>query len=104
MSKTAEEILRDLIEKHLEFKSGLETTSIQYYAEYGKVSGSMYLNVRRLCEEYASQQLAEKDKEIERYAIEFAEWFIKNTGKYTDDILALRQGKYIELYKQSLNK
>lgn len=65
-NKTAEEILRDLIEKHLEFKSGLETTSIQYYAEYGKVSGSMYLNVKRLCEEYASQQLAEKDKEIER--------------------------------------
>ena len=58
MSKTAEEILRDLIDKHLEFKSGLETTSIQYYAEYGKVSGSMYLNVKRLCEEYASQQLA----------------------------------------------
>ena len=53
-------------DKHLEFKSGLETTSIQYYAEYGKVSGSMYLNVKRLCEEYASQQLAEKDKEIER--------------------------------------
>ena len=56
-----------------------------------------------ICPELASE-LAEKDKEIERFAIEFAEWFTKNTGKYTDDILALRQGKYIELYKQSLNK
>ena len=59
MSKTAEEkILKGLIEKHLEFKTGLETTSIEYYAEYGKVSGSMYLNVKRLCEEYAKLKIS----------------------------------------------
>lgn|SRR5574343_251319 len=98
MSKTAEEILRDLIDKHLEFKSGLETTSIQYYAEYGKVSGSMYLNVKRLCEEYASQQLAEKDKEIEILNARISE-----LNKKTDDLL-INIEELSNAIKQSLNK
>lgn len=88
------------------------TETISVYQRFGLNPNGVFILIDKpkarevalaICPELESE-LAEKDKEIERYAIEFAEWFIKNTGKYTDDILALRQGKYIELYNQSLNK
>jgi hypothetical protein len=48
-----EQLMRDLIDKHLNFKSGAESSSIQHYAEYGAVSGSLFLNVKAMLKEYA---------------------------------------------------
>lgn len=44
------------------------------------------------------------EREKEEFAIKFTEWFTKNTGRFTDDILALREGKYIEIYKRDNGK
>lgn len=68
------------------------------------------LDYERALEKYCShleKKLAihpDLEREKEEFAIKFTEWFTKNTGRFTDDILALREGKYIELYKNRDNE
>lgn len=60
---TAEEIKQQLIKKHLTGWTGLESASINHYAETGKISGSLSIAIHKMLDEYASQQRTEGIKE-----------------------------------------
>lgn len=51
---TKEELKAELIKKHLEGLSGLERASVEYFAETGKVSGSLFIALKAMMEEYAA--------------------------------------------------
>ena len=55
----------ELIDKYLNYFEGLEILSLKSYAETGKVSGSLYLAVNKLLDEYAESKTAQlkADKE-----------------------------------------
>lgn len=62
-TKTAEEqLIRDLIDKYMNFKTGAESTSIQHYGEYGAVSGSLFLNVKAMMREFANHRLTQQQE------------------------------------------
>lgn len=94
--------------------------------EYSKILGykiqrgsGKYKEIMSAMEEYASIKLAEKDKEIESFAIRFAEWISSQNYKNhtSNGWSVVKRGagscdvkptysteQLIELYKQSLNK
>lgn len=50
-----EEIKRELIKKHLEDWDGLKKSSIEHFAQSGKVSGSFFTALKDMLDEYAEQ-------------------------------------------------
>lgn len=46
---------KELIKKHLERWEGLQTASIEYYAETGKISGHLYKAIEKMLEEKAKE-------------------------------------------------
>jgi hypothetical protein len=54
MEKDDEELKRELIKKHLEFYSGgFFESSIQHYLKTGKPSGSLFMALKQMMEEYS---------------------------------------------------
>lgn len=50
-----EEIKRAVIKKHLEGWHGLSNASIEYFAKSGKVSGSLFLALKDMLDDYVEQ-------------------------------------------------
>lgn len=46
-----------IIKKHLEGWSGLNKASIEHYAETGKISGSLFIAMKEMLDEYAYQEI-----------------------------------------------
>jgi hypothetical protein len=63
-----EELKRDLIKKHLEFEdlNGYFSSSAKYYAESGKASGSLFIALKLMMDEYVEElkKLSIRDVEI----------------------------------------
>jgi len=55
--KTKDDFIKSIYVNELNFKN---------IAEYGRINGTLLVELRRVLDEYASQQTAEKDREIER--------------------------------------
>ena len=47
---------------------------------------------------------ANKARFTEEDMIDFAEWYIHNTGKFTDDTSANRAGEYLKIYNDKFGK
>lgn len=50
-----EEIKRELIKKHLEDWDGLKKSSIEHFAQSGKVSGSFFMALKDMLDDYDNQ-------------------------------------------------
>ena len=53
-----EELKRELIKKHLEGWHGFKQTSIKHFEEKGKASGSFFMALKEMMEDYHKEQLA----------------------------------------------
>ena len=53
-----EELKRELIKKHLEGWHGFKQASIKHFEEKGKASGSFFMALKEMMEEYHKEQLA----------------------------------------------
>lgn len=49
--------METLIKKHIESINGLRMASVQHFVETGKVSGSFFMALKAMMEEYAQQQV-----------------------------------------------
>ena len=49
--------MEELIKKHLEGWNGCKLASIQYFYETGKVSGSFFIALKEMMQEYHEQQV-----------------------------------------------
>jgi hypothetical protein len=52
-----EELKRELIKKHLEGWHGLQQASIKHFEETGKVSGSFFMALKAMMDEYAERKV-----------------------------------------------
>jgi|TARA_R110000868_G_C10373815_1_gene718672 hypothetical protein len=52
-----EGLKKDLIKKHLEGWNGLEQESIKHFEETGKASGSFFMALKAMMEEYAESKV-----------------------------------------------
>lgn len=50
-----EEIKRELVKKHLEDWNGLKKSSIEHFVKSGKASGSFWMALKNMLDEYAEQ-------------------------------------------------
>ena len=56
---------KELIKKYLERWEGLQTASIEYYAETGKISGHLYKAIEKMLEEKAKEAYSQGVKDWE---------------------------------------
>ena len=56
---------KELIKKHIERWEGLQTASIEYYAETGKISGHLYKAIEKMLEEKAKEAYSQGVKDWE---------------------------------------
>ena len=52
-----EELKRELIKKHLEGWYGLQQLSIKHFEETGRVSGSFFMALKAMMDEYAERKV-----------------------------------------------
>ena len=83
---------KELIKKHLERWEGLQTASIEYYAETGKISGHLYKAIEKMLEEKAK----------EAYSQGVKDWEAANekANKILDGLR--EKSKYVEAYNQGV--
>jgi hypothetical protein len=55
-----EKLKRELINKHIEGWGGLEQLSIKHFEETGKVSGSFFMALKAMMDEYAERKVKTK--------------------------------------------
>lgn len=106
-TKTKEELIKKYLGGHR-----IPTSSIQSYADTGRISGSLFLEIKAMLDEYANQFKKEANQEsINQEKIDFAVGFTKWTtgltkedlwnpeglGYFTTEVLAQRYQKRLEI-------
>jgi len=105
IQKTLPKIPNEFIQQLLDAFNSVKPISkclVEVYTTH-ETSGSKFLNYKIKEDNTIVIEKSEETLYTKEDMNNFAEWYIRNTGQYDDDSLALKKGLYLKQYEQSKN-